>query len=124
MSCPEGQQFNENGKCVDGSIGEKIYYDEYGFPIRVFGSNGATSSIMERKDKNSHMKLNIFKWILKWIAGHMLLFALGLSIFAGYLAYYEFEGDNKFILWMKVIGCAIFWIFYLIYRTLRVVMSK
>jgi len=124
MSCPEGQQLNENNVCVSDSIGQKIYYDEYGFPIRIFGPNGPTSSIMEQKDKTSHMKMNIFKWMLKWIAGHMLLFSLGLAIFAGYLSYHEFEGDNKFILWMKVIGCTIFWIFYLIYRSLRVVMSK
>jgi hypothetical protein len=123
MSCPEGQQLNENNICVNDSVGEKIYYDEYGFPIRIFGPNGA-SSIMEKKNKDSHMKMNIFKWVLKWIAGHMILFLFFLAGFAGYLAYYEFEGDNKFILWMKVIGCAIFWIFYLSYRTLRIVMGK
>ena len=124
MSCPEGQQLNENNICVNDSVGEKIYYDEYGFPIRIFGPNGATSSIMEKKNKDSHMKMNIFKWVLKWIAGHMILFLFFLAGFSGYLAYYEFEGDNKFILWMKVIGCAVFWIFYLSYRTLRVVMGK
>jgi hypothetical protein len=123
MSCPEGQQLNENNICVNDSVGERIYYDEYGFPIRIFGPNGA-SSIMEKKNKDSQMKMNIFKWVLKWIAGHMILFLFFLAGFSGYLAYYEFEGDNKFILWMKVIGCAIFWIFYLSYRTLRIVMGK
>ena len=123
MSCPEGQQLNESGDCVNDSVGEKIYYDEYGFPIRIFGPNGSTS-LMETKDKKSQMKMNIFKWLLKWIAGHMVLFLFFLAGFSGYLAYYEFEGDNKFILWMKVIGCAIFWIFYLTYRALRVVISK
>ena len=124
MSCPEGQQLDENNNCVNDSIGQKIYYDEYGFPIRIFGPNGSSSSVMETKNKKSQMKMNIFKWFLKWIAGHMVLFLFFLAGFSGYLAYYEFEGDNKIILWMKVIGCAIFWIFYLSYRVLRMIVGK
>jgi hypothetical protein len=123
MSCPEGQQSDESGNCVNDSVGQKIYYDEYGFPIRIFGPNGS-SGVMEKENKKSQMKMNIFKWFLKWIAGHMVLFLFFLAGFSGYLAYYEFEGDNKIILWMKVIGCAIFWIFYLSYRVLRMVIGK
>jgi hypothetical protein len=123
MSCPEGQQLNESGNCVSDSVGERIYYDEYGFPIRIFGQNGS-SGVMEKENKKSQMRMNIFKWFLKWIAGHMVLFLFFLAGFSGYLAYYEFEGDNKIILWMKVFGCAIFWIFYLSYRVLRMIIGK
>lgn len=123
MSCPEGQQLNESGNCVDGSVGEKIYYDEYGFPIRIFGPNGA-SGIVESKYKKTHATKNIFQFLFKSTAVTMGLVYAALAGFSGYLGYKEFEGDNTFILAIKVIGCIIFWIFYLAYRSLRVIISK
>ena len=55
MSCPEGQQLDENNNCVNDSIGQKIYYDEYGFPIRIFGPNGS-SGVMETKNQKSQIQ--------------------------------------------------------------------